>query len=212
MKRNALLATIAVIGLALAGFLFAQEDAQPPPEATATAAVATPANETAPVEAAIAFDKVEDAAVEQRLTPAETESIADGAELDVDALASGEATMAEIGRDPGKQLDFGATWQVAVLLAILASLSPFVTAGLKRLGIVAGELAAGANQVFAVLFFLAAWWLLHNSYPKLPQDPLAWAGIALGGSGVGQAIRSAWVNLPDLLGRVFGKLGGKVKP
>lgn len=146
-------------------------------------------------------------AAEEQLTPAEEVAIEEGAVATVEAVASGEASAAEASRDPATAVDLGATWQVAILSALfMAILAPMTTAGLKKLGVVAPELASGANLAVAVAYYLIAWWLLHGRYPDLPQDPLAWAGIALAGGGIGQAIRSVKNNWAVVFSRLVTKL------
>ena len=122
-------------------------------------------------------------------SPAEVAAVAAQSAENLEAVASGEVTLAEATRDPTSSApDPGADvvfWVIAIVVGSI--IRPISDIFVDKLAAIDNRLRSPVSLAVVLLTYTGAWSLLHSSNPSLPQSWVSWAIAGLAASGFGSA-------------------------
>lgn len=120
---------------------------------------------------------------------AEVAAVAAQSAENLEAVASGEVTLAEATRDPTSSApDPGADvvfWVIAIIVGSV--IRPITDIAVDRLAAVDNRLRSPVSLAVVLAAYTGAWSLLHAGNPSLPQSWVSWAIAGLAASGFGSA-------------------------
>jgi hypothetical protein len=126
------------------------------------------------------------------VTVAEAKAVADQSAVSLEAVGSGEITLAEATRDPTSGApdpgEGGLFWLLAIVFGSVVK--PATDALVDRIKGLDNRLSSAIHTGVLLATYLGAWALFHGSNPSLPQDAVSWAIAGFAAAGVGSAMTS----------------------
>lgn len=165
----------------------AEEVDAPPPELSASPAVAV-----VPSVVEVEGQSVAVVPAPKGASEAQTEAVAEQAAENLEAVASGEVTLAEATRDPTSGAPDpgggGLFWILAIVMGSIVR--PVTDVVVERMKAVDNRLSAAIHSGTVLALYLGAWAIFASSNPALPQDPTSWLIAGFAAVGVGSASTS----------------------
>lgn len=129
---------------------------------------------------------------------AEVAAVAAQSAENLEAVASGEVSLAAATRDPTSGApdpgDGGLFWLLSIVFGSV--IKPLTDAAVEKLSGVDNRLSGAINTAVVLVTYVGAWALLHDGNPGLPQDVFSWAIAGFAAAGMGAATSSAWRSRP----------------